>query len=61
MKTFITILLLAMAMVFLFLFAFDKSFDDRCDYWESLPYPTETMKSLCPEHFEIVEWSFEKN
>ena len=49
------ILLLITVTLFIVMFGifecFDRSFENRCDYWETLPFPTDYQKSLCPNHF----------
>ncbi len=37
----------AVLIVMGFLYAVEKSLDNRCNYYNSLPYPTESIKELC--------------
>lgn len=49
-------LLIAVVLIGLFCWlvvnAFDRSYDNKCSYWETLDYPTQLMKDTCPNHFK---------
>ena len=35
--------------------AFDRSYENKCSYWETLDYPTQLMKDTCPNHFKELK------
>jgi len=48
MKKLLGITLASATIAILFFIVWERSWDQRCDYYAGLPNPTETMKEVCP-------------
>lgn len=50
MKTLISAIILSAIMVAAFAYGLNKTIDNRCDYYRTLPHMTEPMKQMCDNH-----------